>query len=427
MNTNDSIKAQLAGQWAGFDPNELVSDATGNLISNRGDWDPPAGIEPKRPLIHMAIGIPDAGTLPKDDFLKSTRKVITRPGEAAFIYGFGMGYAKLRAQLAERYSRNRGLQVDEEWFQLTNGSSGAIDLICRTLINPGDVIITESPTYMGTLRNFRGVLAQIKSVPMDEDGMLMDELEAVIVATQAAGKTIKFIYTISTFQNPTGATLSQERRIELLKLAAKHRVLILDDDAYGELYFGAKPPTSLSALSAGHGVITVGTLSKTLATGLRVGWIHGRPDLIRLMGKMRFAMGLNQMVVRLIADYMSDRTLDDHTDEVRDLYRRKMEVLTGALETHAGDLISFDRPLGGFYLWVKLHQGLTADAVWRTATHEGVSTTPGISFYPARFAPSGEHIRIAFPWTPMEDLEEGARRFGLACKRVSEGEGLKQR
>ncbi len=424
MKNIESIKAELAKRWAAFDASELVSDATGNLITSRGDWDPPAGIEPKRPLIHMAIGIPDGRTLPKDDFLEASRKVIAKPGEAAFIYGFGMGYTKLRAQLAERYSNNRGLPVDEEWFQLTNGSSGAIDLICRTLISPGDVIITESPTYMGTLRNFRAVLAQIESVPMDENGMLMNELETLIKTVKAAGKTIKFIYTISTFQNPSGATLSEERRVELLRLAAKHQILILDDDAYGELYYDAKPPTALSALGDGYGVITVGTLSKTLATGLRVGWIHGRPDIIQLMGKMRFAMGLNQMVVRLVSNFMQDGALDNHTNKVRALYRSKMEVLTAALEAHAGDLLSFNRPLGGFYLWVKLRDGLTADAVWRTATQEGVSTTPGTSFFPARVDHSGEHIRIAFPWTPMEDLEEGARRFSIACKRVSKGDAV---
>lgn len=372
----------------------------------------------------MAIGIPDSRTLPKDAFLDSARRTITKPGEAAFIYGFGMGYTKLRAQLAERYSRDRGSQVNEEWFQLSNGSSGGIDLICRTLINPGDVIITESPTYMGTLRNFRGVLAQIESVPMDENGLLTAELEALIVTLKAAGKTIKFIYTISTFQNPTGATLSEQRRIELLRLAAEHGILILDDDAYGELYYDQRPPEPLSALSDGYGVITVGSLSKTLATGLRLGWIHARPELVQLMGKMRFAMGLNQMVVRLISEYMTDGALDEHTKQVRALYHQKMEILTGALENQAGELLSFDRPIGGFYLWVKLRDGLTADAVWRTATQEGVSTTPGTSFFPARIDHSGEHIRIAFPWTPIEDLEEGAARFAAACKRVAEGDGV---
>ncbi|MBD3646171.1 MAG: aminotransferase class I/II-fold pyridoxal phosphate-dependent enzyme, partial [Pseudomonadales bacterium] len=197
---------------------------------------------------------------------------------------------------------------------------------------------------------------------------------------------------------------------------------ILDDDAYGELYFEDRPPTALSALSGGHGVITVGTFSKILATGLRIGWIHGTPALLELMGKMRFAMGLNQLMVRVISDYMDDGKLDEHADQVRGLYRDKMNSLADALLHHAGDFVEFSRPLGGFYLWVNLKGGITADAVWKTSMEEGVMVTPGVNFYPARRDPDGEHIRIAFPWTPAGELEEGARRFGLACQRVASGD-----
>lgn len=420
MSDIDQVQRLLHQNWHGRDLSLLVNDATRSLIRERGDWDPPEGVVPKREMIRMAIGVPDAGTLPKDDLLAAARNTISKPGEAAFVYGFGMGYTKLRAGIAERYSRERGLQVNEDWFQLTNGSSGAIDLICRTLINPGDVIITESPTYMGSLRNFKGVLADIRSVPMDADGMLMDELTKLILELKNQGRVIKFIYTISTFQNPTGATLSDTRRVQLLKLAAAHDILVLDDDAYGELYFDAKPAISLSALSGGHGVVTVGTFSKILATGLRIGWIHGEPEIVQVFGKMRFAMGLNQLVVRMIAEFMEDGRLDRHVEQVRALYKQKMAILADALEQHAGEFTEFSRPAGGFYLWVNL-KGLSAESVWRTATEEGAAFTPGVNFYPARKDPDGEHLRIAFPWTPAEDLAEGARRLGLACRRVAAG------
>lgn len=421
MKNFDDVRRHLGTIWANHDWSALANDATRSLITVRGDWDPPEGIEPKRQLIRMAIGIPDSLTLPKQALEESATRVISKPGEAAFVYGFGMGYPRLRAQLAERYSRDRGHAVDEDSFQLTNGSAGAIDLICRTLIDPGDVIIAESPTYMGTLRNFRGVMADIRSVPMDENGILIDALEDLIRDLRAENKTIKFIYTISTFHNPTGATLSEERRRELLRVAAENHILVLDDDAYGELYFDDRPPTSLSALSGGHGVITVGTFSKILATGLRIGWIHGAPELIALTGKMRFAMGLNQLIVRVISDYMDGGHLDEHADHVRALYEDKMNTLADALLRHGGEFVEFSRPRGGFYLWVNLKGGITADAVWKTAMEEGVMVTPGINFYPARRDPDGEHIRIAFPWTPAEELEEGARRFGLACERVAAG------
>jgi 2-aminoadipate transaminase len=419
----EMVREQLARHWQGQDLFEIANSATQKLMDLPGDWDPPEGVIPNRPLIRMAIGIPDSQTLPKQELLAATREVINKPGEAAFVYGFGLGYKRFRAQLAERYDRLRGSEVNEDWFQLTNGSAGAIDLICRTLINPGDVIIAESPTYMGTLRNFRGVMADIHAAPMDKDGLLIDALEQLIIELKNQGKTIKFIYTISTFHNPTGANLSLERRIALLNLAARHHFLILDDDAYGELYFGDRPPAALSTLSGGLGVITVGTLSKVLATGLRIGWIHAAPDIIQLMGKMRFAMGLNQLAVHMISNYMQNGALDQHAESVRNLYKEKMLRLCEGLDKHARDYVSFDPPQGGFYLWLKLKGKLKSKDVWRTATEEGVSLTQGTSFFPAR-DPEGEHLRIAYPWTPIEELEEGARRLGLACERVALGKGL---
>ncbi len=417
----DILRQTLSGRWENRDFESLVSTPTRLQLHLPGDWDPPEGIKAKQNPIEMAIGIPDSDTLPKQGFLESAQRVISAPGEAAYIYGFGMGYTKLRAQLADRYTRLKGLPVTEDWFQLTNGSSGAIDLICRTLIDPGDVIITESPTYMGTLRNFRGVLAEIHSVPVDSDGLQIDALKEKILDLSKRGKKIKFIYTISTYQNPTGGCLSLARRIELLKIAAEHDILILDDDAYGDLYFNTPPPPALSALSGGYGVITVGTLSKVLATGLRIGWIHGEPRLTALMGKMRFAMGLNQIMVRLISDYLTDGTLDRHIDTVRKLYAEKMQRLCDSLHYFADDFLEFNPPGGGFYLWLKLKDGLSATQVWRTAAEEGVSLTRGASFFP-QGAPDGEYLRIAFPWTPMDQLESGAERLAIACRRVAQGQ-----
>ncbi len=421
MDEQLKIRQDLASQWLDFDPNTIVNSVTGTLLNDPGDWDPPAGITPKLTNIPLAIGIPDSHSLPKEDLKKSAARVFSKPGEAGYVYGFGMGYARLRAQLAERYTRVRGLAVNEDWFQLCNGSSGAIDLICRTLIEPGDVIISESPTYMGTLRNFRASMADVHSVPMDDDGMIIQALEDLIQRLLKEGKRIKFIYTISTFHNPTGITLTRERRIDLLRIAARYNILILDDDAYGELYFGDKPPDSLSALSEGLGVITVGTFSKILATGLRIGWIHGHPDLVKLFGKMRFAMGLNQLMVRIISDYMEQGCLETHAEQVRSIYREKMETLVGALERTAADHIEIVRPEGGFYLWIRLLNGMQSNDLWRTAAEEGISFTRGVNFYPTRTDPD-EHIRIAFPWTKLEEIEEAADRFGRACKRVIKGD-----
>jgi len=258
----------------------------------------------------------------------------------------------------------------------------------------------------------------------DENGLRVDQLEALIMKLRQAGKRIKFLYTIATFHNPTGATLTLERRWDLLALAAEHNILILDDDAYGELYFDEPPPPTLLALSGGHGVISVGTLSKVLATGLRVGWIIAEPGMVQMMGKMRFAMGLNQIIVRVISDWMAEGELDRHLARVRSRYRDKLAHLTQALERHVGDALAYRAPEGGFYLWAKLAEGLTAEQVWRIATREGVSLSPGFSFFADKIDPAGEHLRIAFAWTPEEELEEGARRLGRACARAARGDSV---
>ncbi|MEE9255012.1 MAG: PLP-dependent aminotransferase family protein [Pseudomonadales bacterium] len=391
-------------------------------MSTPGEWDPPEGVEPKREPLYLSVGMPDSDALPRAEINAAMQRVMASAGDASLRYGFGQGYYPLRAWLAEHYARTRQMDVTDEWFQLTNGSSGAIDLVVRSLINPGEVIITESPVYMGTLHNFRGVAAQIVPVPMDADGLRADLVNETIESLKNHGRRVKLIYAISSFQNPTGRTLTLQRRKALLVVAARHGVLILDDDAYGELYYDRAPPPPMGTLADGYGVITVGTFSKTLATGLRVGWIHAAPELIQLFRRMRFAMGQNQMVLRMLGELVNEGRYQPHVDTMRKLYKEKMEVLAGALTHQAGDFLDFDRPLGGFYLWPSVVGGITSEALWRTCMEEGVQVNLGAGFFPDKHD-DGEHLRIAYAWTPMAHLEEAARRIGIACRRVHQGDG----
>jgi 2-aminoadipate transaminase len=411
----EEVKARLAARWAARDPVALANAATSELEDSASDWEPPPGVEPKRAPIRLGVGIPDAVTLPREELEEALERAMAAPRDRPLRYHFGSGFEPLRELIAWRYSRDRGLPVDLDWFRLTNGSSGAIDLICRALIEPGDVIVTEQPSYMGTLHNFRGCRAELRSVPMDAEGMRTDALERVLREVAAAGKRVKMIYTIASFQNPTGVSLSETRRHELLRVAADHDALILEDDAYAELWFRAPPPDSLFALSGGHGVVSVGTFSKILATGLRVGWIHARPEWIRFFGRMRFDMGQSVLIHRMLAEYIDGGRLDEHVKSMRELYAQKSALLCSALEEHAGRWVRFAPPGGGFYLWVELVESLTAESVWRAAAEEGVWFPGGASFFPDRVDATGEHIRLAFPWTTMEELREGALRIGSAC------------
>jgi 2-aminoadipate transaminase len=415
----DALKARLAERWAGRDPFELANRATGQLMDSAADWSPPPGVEFKRTPVPLSVGIPDAFTLPREELLEALQRAMAAPRDRPLRYHFGPGLEPLRELIAERYTRDRRLPVGLDWFRLANGSSGAIDLICRTLIDPGDVIVCEEPSYMGTLHNFRGLEAELRSVPMDEEGMRASELERVLREVAESGKRVKLIYTISSFQNPTGVSISEARRRALLRAASEHDALILEDDAYSELHFGDPPPQSLFAMSGGNGVVSVGTFSKVLATGLRVGWIHARPEWIQFFGRMRFDMGQSVLIHRMLAEYIEGGRLDAHVELMRALYARKAELLCSSLEEFAGDWLRFTPPRGGFYLWVELLGGLKAEALWRAGAEEGVWFPMGSSFFPARVDPMGEHIRLAFPWTSSEDLREGARRIGLACERLA--------
>ena len=414
------VQKRLADLWAERSPADGASRAAAQLFNTPGEWDPPADIEPTREPLYLSVGIPDTQSLPMDEIRAATLRVLERGDDAAYRYGFGPGYFPLRRYLAERRTEEDGREATPESFQITNGSSGAIDLIVRSLIDPGDVIVAECPTYMGTLHCFRGALARVELVAMDEHGLDTDALAELLARLEREGARVKLVYTISAFQNPTGTTLSLARRKALLELAARHGFQILDDEAYRGLWYETPPPPTLARLSGGHGVITTGTFSKILATGLRIGWVHAPEPFIRLFGRMRFAMGQNQLGLRIAAELATSGAIEPHVERMRALYRDKMRILADALHKHAGDLLSFREPEGGFYLWAKVRDDLTADAVWRTGFQEGVAVNPGVGFADHHDL-GGEYLRIAFSWTDRDQLEEAARRLGVACRRVADG------
>ena len=306
------LREALSGRWSGRDPLELANRATRALESSAADWSPPPGVEPKAPPVRLGVGMPDAATIPSDDLRSALERALAVPPDGPLRYHFGPGYEPLRELLADRFVRETGMDIDLDWIRLANGSSGAIDLICRCLIEAGDVILAEQPSYMGTLHNFRAVQADVRAVPIDVEGIVIAELERALYEVEAEGKKVKLIYTISSFHNPTAVTLSEQRRREVLALAAAHDALILDDTAYRELWFRDPPPSSLAALADGHGVIMTGTFSKILATGLRVGWILAPPEWIELFGRMRFDMGQSVLIQRMLVEYMAEGRLDGH-------------------------------------------------------------------------------------------------------------------
>ncbi len=416
-----SLQRKLAERWQHRSPVEVANQFSAPLYGGSGDWDLPPDVTPKRDLLYLAVGIPDTRSLPKAALEAAANKVHNQPGDLALRYGFGQGPAGIREWLAAYRNSHEQTDISAEWFQLTNGSSGAIDLIVRSLIDPGDVIIAENPTYMGTLHNFRGVGAEVRFVPMDKDGLQTEALENLLNEIAAEGKRVKLIYTISAFHNPTGYTLSMARRHRLLELAYAHDALVLDDEAYRELWYETPPPPALATLADGYGVITTGTFSKTVATGIRVGFIHARPDLLALFGRMRFAMGQNQVGLRAFGEFLNAGDYQPHLANVREVYRHKRDVLNTALAREVSDYLSWKIPDGGFYLWASLAEGINVKDLWRTAIEEGIAINPGTGFASAG-SDAANCVRIAYAWTPVEQFDEAARRLRLACERVLSGD-----
>lgn len=417
----DTIVDELGRLWAEHDLDELTSDAVKYLTAGSAtDWGMPATVQSPVEPISLGGGIPDPDTLPRAELLAAMDRALDVPDDSPLRYGGGIGYEPLRGALAERYTRDRHVPVTADHFLLTNGSAGAIDLVCSAFLSPGDTVISEAPTFSGTLRTFRGRQANIISVGMDDEGLDTTELAGVLADLESQGKRAKLIYTISNFHNPVGSSMSLERRHELLRLAAKHGALIVDDDAYGEFYYTNERPVTLSELANVQGVITVSTFSKIIATGLRVGWVHAEPAVIDRIMRMRFEMGNSPLLHHMIYNFMQDGRLDAHIEQMRGVYSAKLNALSSALHEYCEPYLSFRKPEGGFFLWAELHNGLTARDVQREAIAQGVNLPFGHAFFPDHQDP-GEHLRMAFSWVDLDDIPEAARRLAAACERVAEG------
>lgn len=425
MSHEGDLAAEAARLWAGRDPEALLSSGARELSSGTAtDWGLPASawaLASGGGAISLAGGIPDPSTLPKAALLEALGRALTSDDDGALTYGGGLGFEGLRDQLAERSTRELGLPATASGFMLTNGSAGGIALVSSALLDRGDIVVSESPTFSGTMRTFRGHGARIVTVPVDEDGCRTDALAEVLASLEAEGRRARLIYTIANFHNPTGASLALARRRELVRLAAEHGALLLDDDPYGEIHFDEARPPSLAALAGGRGVVTVGTFSKTIATGLRVGWVQAEPGLIERFTRMRFDMGGSPLLHRLVAGFIESGAYGAHVARLRPLYARKAEALQRGLREYAGPCVDFRAPRGGFFLWVRLREGLDAAAVQREALREGAVFPVGSAFFPDREQreDGGEYVRLAYSTASAEDLDEAAARIARACERAA--------
>lgn len=371
------------------------------------DWRPPdfSSYHAQGDMISFAGGMPDSSLFPIDAFRRVMNEVLRTEGRALLQYSPASGYPPLRRYLAD-YLVRKGIVVTEADILIVNGSQQGLDLVARTLLDPGDRVVVEGPSYPGALQIFRAYQAEVVTVPMGDDGIRRDLLEGIVLRLGP-----KCIYVMPTFQNPTGATVSLDGRRELLAIAAKAQVPIIEDDFHNELRYDGAPIIPLRGLDREGQVIAVGTFSKILFPGLRVGWIVAPPEVLErlIVAKRVSDFHTSALIQAAIYHFCRRRMLDRHMERMRVEYRRRRDTLLEALSRYAPPDITWTHPQGGFSLMMTLPQGFDAQSLLPEAAHAGVLYTPGTLFY---VDGGGRHqLRLSFSETPVERIAEGVKRL----------------
>jgi DNA-binding transcriptional MocR family regulator len=361
-------------------------------------------------LVSLAGGSPYLQSLPLDRLAATAAAIIANDGLTALQYGGGQGMEELRTQICEVMAAEGILDALPQNVVITAGSQSAQDVATKVFCNPGDVVLVENPTYVGALNTFEAYQVQVETVEMDGDGLVPELLEARIAALQAAGKNIKFLYTIPSFNNPSGITLVKERRQRIVEICRKSNILVLEDNPYGLLRFDGEPLEPLRAANPGD-VIYMGSFSKIFAPGLRIGWALVPEHLQRRYYLASEAVTLcpptlNQM---LVSAYLRDYDWKGQIGIYRGLYAERCRAMLDALDEHMPDGTSWTTPEGGFFVWVTLPDGVDTYPLLQKAIDAGVVFIPGAAFTPSD-EPSNK-LRLAFSAVPPEAIAEGVRRL----------------
>jgi 2-aminoadipate transaminase len=362
-------------------------------------------------IISLAGGLPAPELFPIDQYRRAFEWVLESDGAQALQYGPSEGYAPLRGWVAERLARS-GIRCTAEDVLITNGSQQALDLIGKIFLNPGDAVLCERPTYLGALQAFNQYQARYVVVPMDDDGMDVEALERELARDATGPRQIKLIYALPNFQNPTGRSMSRPRRPRLVEVAARYGVPIVEDDPYGELRYEGEPLPTLKSLDRDGSVIYLGTFSKILAPGFRLGWVAASPEALEAILHAKQPSDLHTGVAQQMATYhvARDGFVDEHVQHIKNFYRERRDVMLRALEEHFPAAARFTRPAGGLFVWAELPPEIDTRQLLLEAVKEKVAFVPGQGFHPDH---SGTNtMRLNFSNVPPDLLREGVQRLG---------------
>jgi 2-aminoadipate transaminase len=361
-------------------------------------------------VVSLAGGMPNITDLPREALGQAMERLVRERGVQAMQYGSGQGEPFMREQITEVMALE-AIHAHADDIVVTCGSQQALDLVTRVFINPGDVILTEGPSYVGALGTFHAYQAKVVHVAMDDEGIIPQALEQAIVSLRAAGQQVKFLYTIPNFQNPTGVTQPVARRKELLDVAQRHRLLIIEDNPYGLLTIEGAPMPALRSMDADN-VIYLGSFSKTFAPGFRIGWVLAPHAVREKLVLTQEAATLAPPVFSqfAISTYLAEFDWKGQIDTFRAMYAERRDAMLAGLAEYMPEGSTWTTPNGGFFVWVTLPEGIDSHAMLPRAVTARVAYTPGTAFYSDGLG--SRNMRLSYCFPPPERILEGTKRLG---------------
>lgn len=363
-------------------------------------------------VISFAGGLPAPELFPTKEMEQVCCRVLQEDGRAALQYSATDGYLPLRQKIAKRMEKLGLDNVEAKDILITAGSQQGLDFSAKIFINPGDVIICESPSYLGALSAFRAYQPKFVEIPMDDDGMIIEELEKAL----EANPNTKFIYTIPDFQNPTGRTLTLERRKRLMELATKYEIPVIEDNPYGELRFEGEILPSLKCFDPKNLVIHLGTFSKIFAPGLRLGWVIAQPEILQKFNIVKQGADLqcSSIAQREVNQFMEMNDIEAHIEKIKKVYSGRKNLMIETMKKEFPASTTFTNPDGGLFTWATFPKEIDAAELLKKALEQKVAFVPGEPFYPN--GGNANHCRLNYSCMNEESIVEGITRLGKVLK-----------
>lgn len=362
-------------------------------------------------IISFAGGLPTPELFPIEELKKVCDDVLNTSGQSALQYSITEGYTPLREAICARMG-NLNINASIDNILITSGSQQALDLSGKVFLDEGDFVICESPTYLAALKAFTTYLPKFKEIPMDEDGMIMEKLEEALISNS----NIKFIYTIPDFQNPTGRTMSLERRQKLIEIANKFDIVIIEDNPYGAIRFAGEDLPPVKYFDTEDRVIYLSTFSKIFCPGLRIGWICANPALIKKYVAFKQSTDLHTDIFAqmITSRYLEMYDIEEHIQQIKEIYKHRRQLMVSCIKEEFPKNIKHTLPDGGLFLWVELPENINSKEVFEKALAKNVAFVPGESFYPTGHCKNT--FRLNYSNMPDERIIEGIKRLGAVLK-----------